>query len=107
MENITIKQIVETIGTLSVLSAFFVAIYKVYKNNIINKFQTIEKRIGELESATKTQDKDIQDSKEERLVIVNGLLDCLKGLHNDLKCNGPVTQGIKDIENYLIKKGHE
>lgn len=107
MENITIKQIVEIIATLSVLSTFFVAIYRWYKNHITDKFQKLEERLGELESATKIQDKDIQDSKEERLVIVNGLLACLKGLHNDLKCNGPVTQGIKDIESYLIKKGHE
>lgn len=107
MDNITIGQVVAAIGTLTILGAFFVAIYKWYKNHITDKFQALEQRLDVLETATKMQDKDIQDSKEERLVIVNGLLACLKGLHNDLNCNGPVTQGINDIENYLIKKGHE
>ncbi|EKC77057.1 hypothetical protein OBE_00546, partial [human gut metagenome] len=30
---------------------------------------------------------------------------CLKGL-KEQGCDGPVTQAIGDIENYLIKKTH-
>lgn len=107
MENITIGQIVATISTLTIISAFFVAIFKWYKNSFTDKFNSIEKRLDKLEKRTVEQDVEIKESKEERLVLINGLLACLKGLHDDLNCNGPVTQGIKEIEAYLIKKTHE
>lgn len=107
MENITIGQIIGAIGGLTVIVGFFVAIFKWYKTNFTNKFTSNEKRIEKLEEKTKKQELEIKESKEERLILLRGQLACLKGLHNDLNCNGPVTKGIQDIENYLINKSHE
>ena len=107
MENITIGQIVAVISTLTIIGAFFVTIFKWYKNSFTDKFNAIERRLDSLEKRTVEQDVEIKESKEERLVLINGLLACLKGLHDDLNCNGPVTQGIKEIEEYLIKKTHK
>lgn len=107
MENITLGQIAAAIGLLTVIVGFFAAIFKWYKSHITNKFVEIDKKIEVLERTVKSLQGEMKDSKEERLVMINGLLACLKGLHNDLHCNGPVTKGIADLEEYLIKKSHE
>lgn len=107
MENITLGQIIGAIVVISTIGGFFIGIGKWYKKTFTDKFKTIDERLDDLEKRTNQQEKEIKDSKEERLVMINGLLACLKGLHNDLNCNGPVTKGIADIENYLINKSHE
>lgn len=107
MGSITLSEIGTTIGLLTVIGGFFVSIFKLYKTNIIDKFKTMDNEIKSLEAQNAIQEKEIKDSKEERLVMLNGLLACLKGLHNDLNCNGPVTKGINDIEEYLKYKTHE
>lgn len=106
MENITIGQIVATMGILTVIVGFFVAIFKWYKTNFSDKFSRIEKRLDALEEKTEFQDKEIKESKEERLILLKGQLACLKGLR-EKGCNGPVTKGIEDLETYLINKSHE
>ncbi len=107
MENITIGQIISAITGLTIIVGFFVAIFKWYKKNIADRFATIEKRVNIIEQMEKNYRKELQDSKEERFILLRGQLACLKGLHDDLKCNGPVSQGIKDLEEYLMKKSHE
>ena len=52
------------------------------------------------------QDEEIKDIKEEQRILVGGILACLKGL-KEQGCNGPVTQGIADIEDYINIKAHE
>ena len=118
MENITIGQIAAAVGTLTIIVGFFAAIFKWYKSHITDEFLKINKKLDDhmkvadkkietIEGKVAFQDKEMQESKEERLILLKGLLACLKGLHNDLNCNGPVTQGIADLEEYLIKKSHE
>jgi hypothetical protein len=107
VEDITIGQIISTIGGLTVIVGFFVTIIKWYKKNFTDKFANIEERLVVLEEKEVIYQKELQDSKDERLILLKGQLACLKGLHNDLKCNGPVTQGIKEVEEYLIRKSHE
>jgi len=107
MENVTLGQIIAWIVGLTTIVGFFVAIFKWYKAAFDDRFDKIEKRLDNVESTYEKQGEEIKDSKEERLILLNGLLACLKGLHNDLNCNGPVTQGIKEIEDYLIRKSHE
>lgn len=107
MESITIGQIVSAIGLITVIAGFFLAIFKWYKSHITDKFEKIEDRVTTLERVVKSLQGEIKESKEERLILLKGQLACLKGLHNDLNCNGPVTQGIADLEEYLIKKSHE
>ena len=107
MDNITIGEIIKAIGSITAIAVFFIAIFKWYKSHITDRFKMIDEDIKELQGAVKSHKEEIQESKEERLILLKGQLACLKGLHNDLNCNGPVTQGIADLENYLIKKSHE
>ena len=107
MESITIGQIATAIGVLTVIAGFFAAIFKWYKSHITDKFNTIDEEIENLKRVVKSLQGEMKESKEERLILLKGQLACLKGLHNDLNCNGPVTQGIADLEEYLIKKSHE
>ena len=51
------------------------------------------------------QDKDIKVIKEEQTILTEGILACLKGL-KEQGCNGPVTEAIDKIENYLTKRAH-
>lgn len=117
MESITIGQIVSALGIITVIAAFCGAIYKWYKSHITDKFVEVEKKFEEhvkisdkkIESIKKEislQNSDMKESKEERLILIEGLLACLKGL-SEQGCDGPVTQEISKIEKYLIKKSHE
>lgn len=107
MDNITIGEIIKAIGSITAIAVFFIAIYKWYKSNITDRFKFIDEDIRDLKKSLRNHQEEINESKEERLILLKGQLACLKGLHNDLNCNGPVTQGIADLENYLIKKSHE
>lgn len=117
MENITIGQIVIAIGVISTIGGFFTAIFKWYKSHITDEFSNIKKDLNEhmkaadkrielIEKKIANQYIDMKESKEERLILMEGLLACLKGL-SEQGCDGPVTAGISKIENYLIKKSHE
>lgn len=63
-------------------------------------------RLNDLSEKLQTTDQDIQDSKEERQLILSGLLAALKGLQ-ELGTNGPTREAQGDIEKYLNKKAHE
>ena len=52
------------------------------------------------------QDKDIKAIKEEQTVLIQGILACLMGLHEQ-GCNGPVTAAIEQIETHLNKQAHK
>jgi len=52
------------------------------------------------------QDKDIRDIKEEQILLTVGVLACLKGL-KEQGCDGPVTDAIVQIEEYLNHKAHK
>ena len=51
-------------------------------------------------------DKDIKAIKEEQSILTKGVLACLKGL-KEQGCNGPVTEAIQDIEEYVNKQAHK
>lgn len=106
MENITIGQIVGVVGTLTVLAGFFFSIYKLIKNVVLDKIDKNKSDIEELRHEVGVLKREVQDSKEERLILLKGQLACLKGL-KEQGCNGPVTQAINDIENYIITKSHD
>lgn len=106
MEHITIGQISNAITLLMVIAGAFMTIYKFVKDALFDKMRLLDNRITKLEELNVRQEHDITESKEERLILLNGTLACLKGL-KEKGCNGPVTQGITDIENYLMKKSHE
>ena len=52
------------------------------------------------------QDEAIAALKEEQGLLVCGVLACLKGLHEQ-GCNGPVTEAIRRIEDYVNQKAHQ
>ena len=52
------------------------------------------------------QYKDIRDIKEEQILLTVGVLACLKGL-KEQGCDGPVTDAIVQIEEYLNHKAHK
>jgi hypothetical protein len=49
---------------------------------------------------------EVRKNSEELQVLTRGILACLKGLQ-EKGCNGPVTEAVKDIEDYLNAKAHE
>ncbi len=106
MENITIGQVAATCGTITVLAGFVVAIYKFIRKVILDKIEKNTENIKKLENRIDRMENEQENSKEERLILLQGVLACLKGL-KEQGCNGPVTQAIKDIEEYLISKSHE
>ena len=72
---------------------------------IVNKATKLINRLCSLESWTKKQQIDIQNSKDERRILLTGTLACLKGL-KEQGCNGPVTKAISDIEEFLLEQSH-
>lgn len=106
MEHITIGQITNAITLIMVIVGAFATIYKFVHDAFFTKMKCLETRLDKIEEETKKQGEDIKDSKEERLLLMQGLLACLKGL-KEQGCNGPVTQGIIDIEEYITQKSHK
>ena len=53
----------------------------------------------------KEQDKFIQDTQEELTLLTDGILACLKGLHEQ-GANGPVTEAIDKIEKHVNQRAH-
>lgn len=106
MENVTIGQIVAAISTISVIGAFIVAIYRMYKSAIDNRFKQLEKDVEELRNKQKEQNKDIKESKDERYILIKGILACLDGLKQS-GANGNVTTTYNEINEFLMKKSHD
>ena len=51
------------------------------------------------------QDKELKAIQDEQAILTEGILACLKGLHEQ-GANGPVTEAITKIENHLNEKAH-
>ncbi len=49
---------------------------------------------------------EIRQTNDELQLLTYGVLACLKGLQEQ-GCNGPVTEAVNRIEEYLNKKAHE
>ena len=52
------------------------------------------------------QEKEISTIKEEQELLTFGVLACLKGLKEQLGCDGTVTEAIDKIEKHLNAKAH-
>ncbi len=94
MDKITLGQLVGAIGTITVISGFFLTIFRWYTKNISKRLDNYETRIESLEKESNT-------NKEQNTILLKGQLACLKGL-KEQGCNGPVTQSINEIETYLL-----
>lgn len=71
----------------------------------VKSVNKLVERIENLESWNKRQQRDLDRAAQENEVIITGVLASLKGLQ-EMGCNGPVTQGIEDIEGFLADAAH-
>lgn len=106
MEHITLGQIVGAISILSIIIGFVVTIHNLIKKAVTDKIDRNAEDIKELKNKVAVLEKETDDSKEERLILLQGLLACLKGL-KEQGCDGAVTTSIEEIEKYLMKKSHD
>lgn len=64
------------------------------------------KRLNVVEAETRRQQQRIEESLEERRILMQGLLGALGGLQ-ELGANGPTKQAEKEIRDYLNKQAHK
>ena len=70
MENITIGQIVTIMSMLATMSGFFYGIYKFIKKTVLDKIEANKQEIELLKKEMRHVKRDIEDSKEERLILL-------------------------------------
>ena len=99
MDNITLREIYNCVLLIAGIGGPFLAIYSWYKRKIEDRIDKLEARVEKLEKSNVTQ-------FEELTILLKGQLACLQGL-KEQGCNGPVSQAIGDIEEYLLKKSHD
>lgn len=75
---------------------------KDWRVKVDNQFESIDKELRGIKSH---HEEDMAESREERQLVIFGLLSCLKGLQSQ-GCNGPVSQAIDKIEKHLNAKAH-
>ena len=83
----------QTLLTAAAIAGAFVAIVN-YLRKLFGWFERQE-----------VQDKELKEIKDEQAILTEGILACLKGLHEQ-GANGPVTEAIEKIEKHLNKKAH-
>lgn len=106
MEVITLGQIGAGVALIFGIIKFIEYIYNLLRKSTLDRISQNANDIKELKAEVGLLKSEVQDSKEERLILVNGVLACLKGL-KEQGCNGPVTEGIHQIEDYLMRKSHD
>lgn len=106
MDNITIGQILGIIAGVTAIIKFIQLVYELIKKSTLDKISQNSKDIKELQNDVGWLKREIEDDKEERIIILQGLLACLKGLQEQ-GCDGAVTKSIDQIETYLMKKSHD
>lgn len=105
MENVTIGQILGIIAGVTAIIKFIQLIYELVKKSTLDRISQNAKDIQDLKAEVGWLKSEMQDDKEERIIILQGLLACLKGLQEQ-GCDGAVTESISNIEDYLMKKSH-
>jgi len=116
--TIDIMELSKIIGALTVIFGVVAAIYKFIQYRLLKPIETLQKqmktqididaenRLETLERYAKKQYEVNSERSEELQIIISGLLACLKGLQ-ELNCDGAVTEGIKDIESFIVKGSHK
>ena len=106
MESITIGQLVASIGVISVIGAFIGGLCKWYKKAFSDRFTKIEDRLTFVEKKRIEYEKEVQNSKDERTILLRGELAALKGL-KEMGCNDAVSHSINEIEEYMMLRSHD
>lgn len=106
MEVITLGQIGAGVALIFGIIKFIEYLYNLLRKSTLDKIDKNSKAIEELKAEVGWLKSEMQDDKEERIIILQGLLACLKGLQEQ-GCDGAVTESISKIEDYLMKKSHD
>lgn len=106
MELITLGQIGGGVALIYGILKFIEYIYSLLRKSTLDKIDKNSKSIEELKAEVGVLKSEMQDDKEERIIILQGLLACLKGLQEQ-GCDGAVTESITNIEKYLMRKSHD
>lgn len=77
-----------------------------YFSKVVRWVDKQSKQDEEIKKLQAHHEEDIIAIKQEQTLLVYGILACLKGL-KEQGCNGPVTEAIKQYENYLNQKAHK
>ena len=129
MENITIGQIVQAIGTLGIIVGAYVKVKKSISNcyntkvvvkfdEVDKKFKEVDKKIAEIESRLEyverkreEYERELGDSKKEREILMIGELSALKllwSMVDESKIEKEdIGKSIASIEKYVMKKSHD
>lgn len=73
---------------------------------INKKLSNDQSEISKIEEITMKQQQYIEDSMEERGLIIRSLLGVVQGLQ-EVGANGPTKKAEKEIQDYLVKKAHK
>lgn len=95
----------QSIITASAIVGAVVALVS-YFTKIVRWVDKQAKQDEEIKKLRQHHEEDMKIIKEEQAIIVHGVLACLKGLREQ-GCNGPVKEGIAEIEDYLNQKAHQ
>lgn len=105
MEFVTLGQIGAGVALIFGIIKFIEYVYNLLKKSTLDKISQNTSDIKKLQAEVGVLKSEMQDDKEERTIILRGLLACLKGLQEQ-GCDGAVTESISNIEDYLMKKSH-
>ena len=95
----------QTLITASAVVAAFISLFTILAE-IVRWMDQQKKQDTDIKALRETHNSDMDSLKQEQVLIIHGLLACLKGLQEQ-GCNGPVTETIKMIETHLNEKAHE
>ena len=76
-----------------------------YFSKVVRWVDKQSKQDNEIKEIRKHHEDDMTGIKQEQTLLMYGVLACLKGL-SEQGCNGPVTEAIHKIEEYLNEKAH-
>ncbi len=92
-------------AAITAVFALLFSLYKYVSKAVLVRISATEKRISTLEGWTRAQQSDINDSLEEKLILLRATRACLEALR-DGKANGNVTHSIEEITGYIDTKAH-
>lgn len=93
-----------SVGAAVVAGVFGVITYRMKRRDeVADRADATE--AARVEALKKQHEDDMASTKHEQMIIVYGLLACLKGL-KEQGCNGPVTEAIHKLEKHLNHEAH-
>lgn len=98
---VDLKTIIAVCGAVTGIAAVVALIWKFFR--WVNHQKELDKRQTDFENNVKAQQRSCAN---EQMIIIRGLLACLKGLE-EKGCNGPVKAAIAEIDEYINQKAHE